>query len=35
MPFRFLHYLESYRLIFEPSLNLIKPGIEDLRPSEI
>jgi hypothetical protein len=29
---RFLYYLESYRPIFELSLNLIKPGIEDLRP---
>lgn len=28
---RFMHAMESYRPIFQPVLNLIKPGIEELR----
>ena len=28
---KFGHYIECYREIFEPTINLIKPGIEDLR----
>jgi N-acetylmuramoyl-L-alanine amidase len=28
---RFLHYLESYAPVFEPSIEAIKPGISDLR----
>ena len=27
---KFMHYVRSYREIFEPSINLIKPGISDL-----
>jgi N-acetylmuramoyl-L-alanine amidase len=30
---KFMHYIESYRPIFGTWLNLIKPGIEDLRPN--
>jgi hypothetical protein len=30
---RFMHYLESYRPIFASVMNLIKPGIEDIRPA--
>ena len=27
---RFMQYQESYRPIFAPAMNLVKPGIEDL-----
>lgn len=30
---RFLHYMNAYRAIFAPAMNLITPGIEDLRAS--